>query len=253
MWNVALWDKAFLGCWAGTYFGLPCSQVCQVCLGSSGSWLRPSDMDSREPTFMSCVLRLILLESQGAVPQALTLLRRARFIAWCLRHSFLKGMLTGPDAFLGIPDMAGLHSCTWTHFKIGLEPHSPVWWGMQQISVPIVSTSEARSCTFVIVFGYHNLHYCKSVKSHTRQTKPVWDKLKKDFIFGWCTGISCYCKLYLNCIFCWDYCCCFLMSEPYGSLQRCWCYFAISWCLLVVATTRIHFLQTAGSNQLICR
>ena len=42
-----------------------------VCLSSGGSWSRPSDMDSRKPPFMSCMLRLAVLESQGKCPHRL--------------------------------------------------------------------------------------------------------------------------------------------------------------------------------------
>ena len=56
---------------AGTHFGQPYSQAHRsdrVCLGSCGSQSKPSDMDSGKLVFMSHVLRLAILESQGAVP-----------------------------------------------------------------------------------------------------------------------------------------------------------------------------------------
>ena len=42
---------------------------------------------------------LIFLEPQEAVPQALTLLGRARFIAWRLRFPLFMGILTGVKQF----------------------------------------------------------------------------------------------------------------------------------------------------------
>ena len=35
-----------------------------------------------------------------------------------------RGMPTGPEAFLGLPDSSGLQPCDWTHLKNGLVPHS---------------------------------------------------------------------------------------------------------------------------------
>ena len=53
-----------------------------MCLGSGGSRLRPSDVDSGKPGFTSRTLRSAFLEPQGAVPQALSLSRGARFLAF---------------------------------------------------------------------------------------------------------------------------------------------------------------------------
>ena len=58
---------------------------CQVCSGSAGSRLR-------------CMLTGIL-EPQGAVPQDLILLGRARIFPWCLRRSFLGECQLGPRHF----------------------------------------------------------------------------------------------------------------------------------------------------------
>ena len=70
-------------CWAGIHFGWPCWLVYwsgRVCLGSSYSWLRLSDMDSRNLAFMSGVPRPASSSLQELFPQALTLLGGARFI-----------------------------------------------------------------------------------------------------------------------------------------------------------------------------
>ena len=80
------------GRWVRTRFDWPCHSVHwsgQVCPGFSGSWLRPLDMGSKKLALMSHVLRLVVLEPQRAIPQALTILREARFIAWRLRCLFL--------------------------------------------------------------------------------------------------------------------------------------------------------------------
>ena len=55
-----------------------------VWLGRLGSSRRsrPPDMGNGNPAFMSHVQRPALLESQGVVPQALTLSGEAKFITW---------------------------------------------------------------------------------------------------------------------------------------------------------------------------
>ena len=134
LWNLALWDVAFAGCWAGTHFSLPFSQVHgsgQVCLGSGGSQSWPSDMDSRKLAFMSHTLRLALFDPQGAIPsQALILLGRT---IYCMAPEapLFRRMPTRPKAFLQMLDMSGLRSCTWTHLKNGLVPHFSVSWSVQ--------------------------------------------------------------------------------------------------------------------------
>ena len=52
-----------------------------------------------------------LLEPQRAVPQALTLLWRTKFIAW--KCTFLGKCQRGPRHFLGPPGMSGLRQCPW--------------------------------------------------------------------------------------------------------------------------------------------
>ena len=56
-------------------------------IGSTRS--RLPDLGTRKPAFMSRVLRSALLKP-GASSQALTFSGRARFIAWCQRHTFLR-------------------------------------------------------------------------------------------------------------------------------------------------------------------
>ena len=51
---------------------------------------------------------------RGAVPQALSLIGRASFIA------FFRGILTGSEAFLEPPSMSGLRRCARTHLKKAL-------------------------------------------------------------------------------------------------------------------------------------
>ena len=77
-----------------------------------------------------------LITRDASVPSnpALTLFGRARFIAWRLRLPF-NGMPTGPEDFLGLPDVSGLRPCDWTHRKNGLVPHLYTWWGVWQIPV----------------------------------------------------------------------------------------------------------------------
>ena len=92
--------------WIGTQFGRPCWSVHgsgRVCLGPSGSRSR-------------CCLTGIL-GPHGALPQALTHLGEARFIALGLRYPFFRGMPTGPEALLGLPRVSGLWSWVRTHLK----------------------------------------------------------------------------------------------------------------------------------------
>ena len=69
------------------------------------------------------------LASRSRPPLALTLFEGVRFIVWRLRHLF-RGMLTGPEAFLGLPDASELRHCTRTDLKEGLVPHLYAWWGV---------------------------------------------------------------------------------------------------------------------------
>ena len=78
--------------WAGTHFGRPCWSVhefCWECPGSAGSqssrltWI-PVDRHPR---------------ASGGRPQALTLLRGARFISWCLQCLFLGECRRDPKPF----------------------------------------------------------------------------------------------------------------------------------------------------------
>ena len=72
-------------CWAETHFDRACWSVYRsgrVCPGSGGSQLRPFDMDSCKPAFMSCTPRPASSSLRRPSLQALTLLGGARFIAW---------------------------------------------------------------------------------------------------------------------------------------------------------------------------
>ena len=46
---------------------------------------------------------------------------------YCLVPLF-RGMLMGPEAFLGLPGTCGFPSCTWTHLKSVLVIHLYTWW-----------------------------------------------------------------------------------------------------------------------------
>ena len=88
--------------WAGTHFDWLCWSIHgsgRMCPGSAGSQLRPSDMNSSRQTFMLGVLRPASLNLRGLSPQALTLLRGARFITWYLRRPFLEECWQGPRHF----------------------------------------------------------------------------------------------------------------------------------------------------------
>ena len=71
----------------------------------------------------------------GAVPPGSNPLRRDEVYRLAPVASFFKQMLTDPEAFLCSPGVPKLWPCAWTNFKIGFLPHSPVWWGVQQIPV----------------------------------------------------------------------------------------------------------------------
>ena len=65
------------------------------------------------------------LRPQVAVPQALTLFRGVRLIAWSLRNPFLRGKADRkPGVFGGLPDASGLRPCDWNHLKNGIGPHT---------------------------------------------------------------------------------------------------------------------------------
>ena len=61
----------------------------------------------------------IFLRPQGAVPQALTRTRGARFI---ILAAIFSGMPTGLGEFVGVPGVSGLWLCTQTHIKKTLCP-----------------------------------------------------------------------------------------------------------------------------------
>ena len=115
--------------WNGTHFGCLCWSVHGsglVCPGSCGSRLRPSDIDSGKPAFMSDVPRLASSSLRGPSPLALTLFGGVRFIAWRLRNS------DGSEAFLEPPGVSGLRPDAWTPLKKAL-PHSSGRWDVRQI------------------------------------------------------------------------------------------------------------------------
>ena len=59
--------------------------------------------------------------SEGRHPrQALTLLEEARFIGWYLRPTFLREMLTRPEAFWGMQETSAQRPCVQTHLKKAL-------------------------------------------------------------------------------------------------------------------------------------
>ena len=60
-------------------------------------------------------------------PQALTFLGGARFIAWHLKHPFLR------EWWRGSPGVSELRPCPWTHLNLGLVPYSLIWWWVWQI------------------------------------------------------------------------------------------------------------------------
>ena len=70
---------------------------------------------------------------RGPSPQALTLLRGVRFIAWRQRCPFFREMPTGLESFLVMPGASGQRPCVWTQLKKGLVPHSSSWWNGRQI------------------------------------------------------------------------------------------------------------------------
>ena len=73
----------------------------------------------------------ILLEFHEAVPQALTLLGVARFIAWRLMRPFLGECRQGPRYF-GECQVCQIYART--HQK-DLVPHSSSWWNVRQIVI----------------------------------------------------------------------------------------------------------------------
>ena len=64
---------------------------------------------------VGCVSSLDIPRASGAVPQVLTLLGGARFIAWRRRRSFLREHRRGP--FWGMPGVFGQRPSAWTQLK----------------------------------------------------------------------------------------------------------------------------------------
>ena len=96
------------------------------CPGSAGCRSRPSDMNSCRQAFMFGRAKTGILEPQGSVPQTLTLLRGARFVAWRQRCPFFRGMPTRLKAFLEPPGVSRLRPCARTHLKKALCQIRPV-------------------------------------------------------------------------------------------------------------------------------
>ena len=77
--------------WAGTHFGRLCWLVHgsgRVCPVSGGSQSQAIWHRFWEPAFISGIPRPASLSLRELSSQALTLLGRARFITWCLKHNF---------------------------------------------------------------------------------------------------------------------------------------------------------------------
>ena len=70
---------------------------------------------------------------RGAVPPGFNPLRRGWVYRPAPEAPILRGMPTGSEAFLEMPGVCGLRSCTWPHLKKGLVPYSSVWWDGGQI------------------------------------------------------------------------------------------------------------------------
>ena len=67
---------------------------------------------------------------QGAFPPGFYLLREGWVNRPAPEATLIRGMSTGPLAFL---DACGLRPCARTHHKKGLVPHMPIGWGGPQI------------------------------------------------------------------------------------------------------------------------
>ena len=94
---------------AGTHHSRPCWSV-------HGSGLVCSGSANIRSTFALTGI----LEPQEAVPQPLTLLGEAKFIARGLRRLFLGECRQGSRHFLEMPSVSGLRPCVWTHRKRAL-------------------------------------------------------------------------------------------------------------------------------------
>ena len=91
-----------------------------VCLGRVVflRWSRPPDVGTGKPASISRGLRLALLEPRWRrVSRVSKVSGGVKFIVWCLRRSFLRGIPTGPEAFLEQPGVAALWPCARTHLK----------------------------------------------------------------------------------------------------------------------------------------
>ena len=111
----------------------PCRSVHvsgRVCPGSAGSRSRPSDMDSGKPIFLSGAPRPASSSLRGLSSQAVTLLRGAKFIAWCLRHRFLGEFQRDPRNFWNCQTCLAYGSRPGSTLK-GPVHQSSGWWDVR--------------------------------------------------------------------------------------------------------------------------
>ena len=95
------------------------------------------------------------LWSLGEVLLGFNPLRSGQVYRLAPEAPFFSGMMTGPEAFLGLPDVSGLQSCDRTHLKSGLVPHTYAWWGVCQISVHQSAWHKSRVIPFAMLTDRH--------------------------------------------------------------------------------------------------
>ena len=77
------------------------------------------------------------------------------------------GMLTGPEALLGMQGVSGLRPCVRNHLKKGLVPHSSGWWDGRQIPLVENVILERKFKLFVCLFrclvDFIVVHFCSVI------------------------------------------------------------------------------------------
>ena len=128
---------------------------------------------------VGCVLSLDLPLASGSRPPGFNPLRRGWVYRPAPEAPLLRGMPTGPEAFLEMPGACGLRPCAWPHPKKGLVPYSSGWWDGEQITSPghlalvnkwldVASHGQKHECINLKISHYGTNYYCLHPPSFIR-------------------------------------------------------------------------------------
>ena len=93
------------------------------------------------------------LRPQGAFPPGFYLLREGWVNRPAPEAPLIRGMPTGPLAFLKMPGACGLRPCARTHHKKGLVPHLPVGCGWATNTANTAISDAARAVAVTLRFS----------------------------------------------------------------------------------------------------